>query len=100
MCEAATGVVDINSPMWRTFAVSSFDDSIGSQQQRRRDRQAERLCGLQIDDQLELRGLLDGKIARLRALQDSVDKDGSSIATDRNARAVSQERAGLSGHRL
>jgi hypothetical protein len=41
------------------------DNLIRAQEQRRRDRQPKRLGGLEIDDQLELRRLLDGKIARL-----------------------------------
>src|SRR5207245_580266 len=35
-----------------------------------RDRQAEGLRGLEVDDELELRGLLDGQVGRLRALED------------------------------
>ena len=50
----------------------SFDDLIRAQQQRRRDREAERLGGLQVDHQLELRGLLDGEVARLGTLDDLV----------------------------
>jgi hypothetical protein len=37
-------------------------------QQRRRDRQAERLRGLEVDDQLELGRLLDWEIAGLGTL--------------------------------
>src|SRR5438445_2462137 len=43
---------------WRKL----FDHLIRPQQQRLRDRQPERLGGLEVDDQLELGGLLDGKI--------------------------------------
>ena len=39
------------------------------QQHRLRDRQAERLGGLKVDDQFELRGLLDGEVAWLGALR-------------------------------
>src|SRR4030095_6503376 len=46
-------------------------------QQRLRNRQPERLGGLQIDDQLELGGLLNRKIGGLSALQDLVHVDGS-----------------------
>jgi hypothetical protein len=34
--------------------------------------QTKSLRSLEVDDQLELHGLLDGQIGRLRALQDSV----------------------------
>src|SRR5262245_51434406 len=46
------------------------------EEQRRWICQPERLCGLQIDHQLELGGLLDGEIAGLGALQDFVDVCG------------------------
>ena len=36
--------------------------------ERRRDRQAEGFGGLEVDDQLELGGLLDGQVGRLGAL--------------------------------
>ena len=55
-----------------------LDDLIRPPQQRRRDRQAEGLGGLEVDDQLELRGLLDGKLARLFALQDPVHIRGGA----------------------
>src|SRR5262249_60804762 len=50
-----------------------FDHLIRPQQQRRRDGEAEGLGGLQIDDELELGGLLDGKVRRLGALEDAID---------------------------
>jgi hypothetical protein len=42
-------------------------------QQRRRDRQTDSLGGLEVDDQLELRRLLDGQVGGLGALEDFVD---------------------------
>ena len=42
---------------------------VRSQEQRRRDREAERLGGLEVDDQLELGGLLDGQVGGLGALE-------------------------------
>jgi hypothetical protein len=50
-----------------------LDDVVGPEQERLRDRQAERLRGLQVDDQLELCGLFDGEIGRFGALEDLVD---------------------------
>src|SRR5262245_22626336 len=50
-----------------------LDHLIRPRQQRGWDREAERLGGLEIDDELKLRGLLDGEISGLGALQDSVD---------------------------
>ena len=46
-----------------------LDDVVGPEQERLRDRQAERLRGIQIDDQLELCGLFDGRSAGLAPLR-------------------------------
>src|SRR5262245_61118760 len=46
-----------------------MDDVIGSQEQRLRDGEAECLGGLEVDDQLKLRGLLDGQIGGLGPFQ-------------------------------
>jgi len=43
-----------------------LDDLIRPGQQRRRDRQAEGFSGLEINDEIELRRLLDGKVSRFR----------------------------------
>src|SRR4030095_716482 len=50
----------------------SFDHLVRPLEQRRRDRQAERLRGLEVDYQLELRRLLNRQIRRLRAFEDLV----------------------------
>src|SRR5258707_15389820 len=50
-----------------------FDYLIRPQQERLWDRQAEGLGGLEVDDQLELGGLLDGQVAYLGTLEDPVD---------------------------
>ena len=49
-------------------------------QQRRWDRQAERLCGLEIDRQPELAWLLNGKVSRVRAKTEHANWLGSAIA--------------------
>jgi hypothetical protein len=49
------------SPL-RTSSLDLFNHLIRSREERRGDRQAEGLRGLQIDDQLELRGLLHGQV--------------------------------------
>src|SRR5439155_1315085 len=51
----------------------SFDDLVGTGQHRLRNRQPERLGRLEVNYELELGGLLDGKIRRLRTSEDSVD---------------------------
>src|SRR5262245_20113119 len=58
---------------WSPRLASSLEDLVRTGQQRRRDRQAERLGGLQVDHQLELCRLLDGEIGGPRAFQDLGD---------------------------
>src|SRR5260370_1709232 len=47
-------------------------------QERRRERQAEGLGGLEIDDEFELGRLLDGKVAGLGTLDDSIHVERST----------------------
>src|SRR5215469_10553492 len=58
-------------------SIRSLDHFIRPRQQRRRDRQAKRLGGLEVDDQLEGRRLLDRQIGGLGALEDL-----SRVSTD------------------
>jgi hypothetical protein len=44
--------------------LTSFDDLISPKEERRRDRQTDRLGGLEVDDQLEFGRLLDRQITR------------------------------------
>src|SRR6185503_8700367 len=50
-----------------------FDHSVSTAQYRWWDRQSERLRGLEVDDQFELRRLLDWEVGGLGVLQDLVD---------------------------
>ena len=51
---------------------ASFDDFVGRGDQRRRNGEAEGFGGLEVDDQLETRRLLDRQFAGLGAFQDLV----------------------------
>src|SRR5207245_2196042 len=68
-----------------------FDHLVRSQQQRRRDRQAERLRRLEVDDQLELRRLLDGKVGGLGASKDLVYVTGDTAIEFSKHRSVSHQ---------
>src|SRR5690242_17522050 len=65
-----------------------LDQLIRPSQQRRRNRQTEGLGSLEVDDQVELRDLLDGEIGRPSALQDARDVDGSVRHDGLEARAI------------
>jgi hypothetical protein len=56
----------------------SLDHLVGAQQERLRNGEPERLGGLEIDGQIELRGLLHRQVSRLGALQDLVHIDGAT----------------------
>src|SRR6516225_11154644 len=58
--------------MHRSQAVS-FDHLVGSLKERFRDRKAECLRGLEVDDQLELGRLLHGQVSGLGSLEYPVD---------------------------
>ena len=68
-----------------------LDHLIRPLQERGRDRQAERLGGLEADHQLEFRRPLDGQIPRLGAFEDPV-REGRGAA-NYSASAVSTARA-------
>ena len=58
---------------------ASFYHLIRAQQERFRDRQAECLCGLEVDDQLEFGWLLDRELARARASEDPVGQRSAAL---------------------
>jgi hypothetical protein len=56
---------------------SSLDHGVGSGEGRRRDREAERLCDPQIDDELKCFGLFDWEIRRLGTVEYPPDIDAA-----------------------
>src|SRR5262249_59591512 len=71
----------------------SFDRLVGAADERQRNREAERLCGLEIDDQLHFGGLLDRQIGGLLALENAAGVDGSQTIHVGGARSVAHQAA-------
>ena len=63
-------------PRTGLYGERSFDRLVGTGEQRRWDRQSERLGGLEIDHQLELGRLFDRKVARPSAFENPIDVVG------------------------
>src|SRR5215831_16304267 len=84
----------------RQFSIArharSLDHLISAGEDRRRDRQAERLCGVEIDNQLEPRRLLDRQIARLGALEDLPGVNADLAIDTGDAGPIADQAAGRS----
>src|SRR6266481_2756098 len=76
-------------------AAWSLDHLVRAREERLRNRQPQRLRGLEIDNQLELRRLLHGQVARLGTAQDFVDVGSGAPELVRQARPIGHEKAGL-----
>src|SRR5512138_951793 len=83
----------LSTPQRVARGVRLVDDLVGALQERRRNREPERLGGLGVDGQLELRWLLDGKAAGAGALEDLVDVRGGPLIEVRIARPVAHQPA-------
>src|SRR5258708_31894537 len=73
----------------------SLDHPIRPLQERRRDRQAERLGGLEVDHQFELGRLLDGEVNWFRALEDLIHEGGRAPKQVSNVRSIGHEATGI-----
>src|ERR1700736_3735948 len=72
----------------------SFDRLVGATEQRQRHGEAERLRGLEIDDQLDFRGLLDRQIGRLHALENLTRGDTDQMICIRKTGFVVHQTSG------
>ena len=77
----------------------SFDHLVGAQQDRCRQLDADRLGGLEIDDEIELGRLLDPKVGRLRPAQNLVNVVGGAPKQAREVRCIGHQTSRL-GQRL
>ena len=98
---AATWGADGSRPTWRGPGGYGWrpapDDLVRAREQRRRDREPERLRCLEVDHQLELGRLLDGKITGLGACEDLVDEDGGALPDRDDVRpSIAPARRGVS----
>src|SRR6266511_983940 len=75
--------------------LSSLDHLIRSRQHVRLNRQADLLRRFQVDDQFELRGLLDRQIGWLRTLEDFVHVCSSSPEQVGDVRSIRHQPPGL-----
>src|SRR4051794_10664981 len=79
-----------------------FDHLVCAGEQRRRELEAERFCGVEIDDQVVLGRCLDGQVAGLLAVENAIDvRSRASILVDRirpirdQPTAAPEERVGI-----
>jgi len=56
----------------------SLDYLVGRGEQRLRYAQCERICGLEVDEQIEFDRRLHGKLGRLRTLENAIDIAGGA----------------------
>jgi hypothetical protein len=73
----------------------SLDDLVGAGEDRRRDRQPERLRGVEIDDQLEGGRLLDRQVGRLGAAEGPADVTANLAVDASEARPVADQATDL-----
>src|SRR5215472_12373857 len=79
----------------RTFALASLNHFVGGRNERRRNGQAERFRGLDVDDKVELGRVLDRDVGGLRPSQNFVDHVGSPPEQIGVVRSIGHETTGF-----
>lgn len=72
-----------------------LDHLIRQDEERRGERDPERLHRLAVEDQLELHGLLHGQVGRFRALEELVHVPGGAPVEVHQARGIGHEPSGV-----
>src|SRR6516165_2963170 len=70
-----------------------FDHFVGRGEQRRRNSHAKGLCTFEIEREYKFSWLLDRKISRIRALQNSINVIGGALTRREYVRAIGDESA-------
>src|SRR5262245_536749 len=71
-----------------------FDHLVGTAEERDRDGEAQRLGRLEVNDQLDFSGLLDGQVSRFLALENSPCVDASQAVTVPIAASIAHQASG------
>src|SRR5690348_3003188 len=74
--------------------MSLFDQLVGAALQRHRNGEAERLRGLEVDDELDFRGLLNRQVGWLFALEDAAGVDADLAKQLRNIGSIAHQTTG------
>src|SRR6516225_7103286 len=72
----------------------SLDHLVGAAEQRQWECDAKRPCGIEVDDQLDLYGLLHREVGRRFAFEDAADIDGGLSICFRNIGPITHQPAG------
>src|SRR5436190_11083761 len=91
MQKSATGKFHFEPPF------TSFDHLVGAAEQRQRDREAERLGGLEVDYQLDFRCLLHWQVGWLLALENTTGIYASLMIGIRGTACVAHQTASYDG---
>src|SRR6516165_9584762 len=76
------------------MCAASFDHLVGAQQKSRRYIEVDRLGGLEVEDRLELRRLLDWQVAGFSAFENFVHVSGSATKHVRKVYGIGYQAAG------